>query len=343
MPKKKINKIIIWLLVPVLLLVATEIILQACFPLTVSKPVALSPHKTYKFINTDSRLDKNVIHTRNFYGLRGDEPDTSLIAIVAVGGAGTECRFINDGKDWPSRLSALINSGSRKVWLGNAGISGAGIDECYHLTTTTIAELHPEYLLVMSGMEDLEASEEKQEKHNKSIMQKLILPTVISRETKKIKNASLINTARLLILPGADTLYMSDAAILTRLNKEEKSLVNYKKNLEKLLDYCVKNKIKPILISQATLFGDETDPVSGSYLGNLKIDKDVNGKCYAILLKQYNKIKFEAASKYDCTFINLSARMPKDSRYFYDGLNYTNEGCIMVADIIYDEMNGIIK
>ncbi len=41
------------------------------------------------------------------------------------------------------------------------------------------------------------------------------------------------------------------------------------------------------------------------------------------------------ASANGVTLIDLAKSMPKDSRYFYDYLHFTNEGAVRVGDIIY--------
>lgn len=74
-----------------------------------------------------SKLDKEIIHTKNSSGMRGPEkPDNfdRYISIIAIGGSTTECFYLSDGKDWSSLLMKKLNSASNKFWLNNAGLDG---------------------------------------------------------------------------------------------------------------------------------------------------------------------------------------------------------------------------
>jgi hypothetical protein len=85
------------------------------------------------------------------------------------------------------------------------------------------------------------------------------------------------------------------------------------------------------------LFSDENDLYTNIYLGDLKTGQ-MNGKTRSYILKMYNKVTFDLANELNLSFINLNARLPKDSRFFYDGYHFTIDGADMCAEILHDEI-----
>jgi hypothetical protein len=85
------------------------------------------------------------------------------------------------------------------------------------------------------------------------------------------------------------------------------------------------------------LFTEDKDLFSNVNLGQIKTGT-LNGKTMALIVKQYNKVAFEVSKKTNTPFIPLSSRMPKDSRFYYNGFHFSNEGSEMAAYILYDEL-----
>ena len=51
---------------------------------------------------------------------------------------------------------------------------------------------------------------------------------------------------------------------------------------------------------------------------------------------------FDIAEKNNLKFINVSARLPKDATFFYDGYHFTNDGSEFVSEIIYNEVKDLL-
>ncbi len=349
---KVIGRIVRWTL---FLLIVTEIVLHfynPWLPIEIKKTSAPQPHYKYELTNVSvPGLDKEIHHEKNSMGFRGkDKSDTFSLRIFCMGNGTTECRYLSDGKDWPSIFGSKLKEIDPKVWINNAGFDGQNsLGNLKLLKKFIIRQPLPTHIILMAGLEDMGFNKvAKKEKDESDFITKawhfLELPKLIGIVLTE-KNSELTNeqdAPQYLDLSKAETLVMNDSQTLNRIAIEQPLITSYETRLQAFADLCKANKIKLILVSQAILFADEKDPVTNINLANIKTG-NINGKTKALLMRRYNKATFEIAQKNNLKFFNLSATLPKDSRYFYDGYNYTNEGSEMVAEKIFYALKDFVK
>lgn len=289
-------------------------------------------------------LDSHLLHTKNSLGFRGEElVDTSKLKIICMGGSTTECFYLNDGKDWPNRLGTKMKAIDPSIWLNNAGMDGQSTFGNLQMLKQYIVGLKPNYIILMCGLNDMSLKKpgkfDKYEgKWYQKIYNTLELPSTIVNLIRagNAKKAGL-NHQFFIDLSKAETLEMSDSQVMKRLEEEKKYIGAYKVRLREFAKICKDNNIHLILVAQSILFSNEKDLLTNVNLGKLKTG-DINGETRAYILKMYNKSTFDIAEELDIPFINLAARLPKDSRFFYDGYHFTNDGADIASDIIFDDI-----
>jgi hypothetical protein len=98
-----------------------------------------------------------------------------------------------------------------------------------------------------------------------------------------------------------------------------------------------------VLITQPSLVGTGTDPVSGISLGNIKVKDGENGKLWWTMLERYNEGTRSIAAKNKIPLIDLAVSMPKSSAYFYDIVHFTNEGAEKTAEMIFQSLSTTLQ
>lgn len=281
-------------------------------------------------------MDAKLTHSKNSIGFRGPNPSNQdSTRIFVIGGSTTECFYLSDNKDWPSVLGNKLKASFPGIWVNNAGISGHSLKDHVELLKKHLIKFKPEYLLIMSGIENIGPEIEPEGSGSHAFF---ILPGILEDIFKnKSHDKQQIELKYLRISNQTDTFEMNDSAIMKRLQKEQLQLGQYRSHLTELIDICKKHQITPVCIAQSILFSEETDPMTNVYLGNLNAG-GISGRGKSLLLKMYNKIAYDLCAENNTPFINLSARMPKDSRFYYDGFHFTNEGSEMAASMIYEEL-----
>jgi hypothetical protein len=124
----------------------------------------------------------------------------------------------------------------------------------------------------------------------------------------------------------------AQAAIIK--NHQDHYLGGYKKRLEKLIAICQEHNIIPVLVTQPVLYGNIVDPTTGVDLGHKFVAKDMNGATAWEVLELYNDVTRKVGRAHGVLVIDLARQMPKDSRYYFDLMHYTNAGADKVADLV---------
>ncbi len=347
---KLTSKIFRWTL---LILLAVEITLHFYNPFIRKNTVdtyLIAPNRKVGMRNiaASNNLVQDITVSTNNLGFRG-EPlnEQKTKRIFCIGGSTTECPYLGDGEDWPNQLSKSLKTKDSNIWLNNAGLQGLNSDAYVNLIKKHILPLKPSTLIIMCGLEDINAhNNDTKSSANENWLLRFYhfleipktIQSLISKPQVEDKNSVF---HKYLDLPKSEQMVMKDSQILYCIAKEQIALAHYQSNLQKVIDLCKEDHIQLILISQAILFGDEKDLVTNVDLGLVKTG-NINGKTEALILKQFNKVTYELSQKNDVPFINLSARLPKDSRFFYDGYHFSNEGSAIVSDIIFNEIKDLV-
>ena len=105
-----------------------------------------------------SKIDPEVIQTRNSLGFRGKDPPADFaehLTVVTVGGSTTECFYLSDDRTWPARLEVMLAKTVPRVWVNNAGLDGHSTHGHLHLLDQYITSLRPKVVLFLIGLNDI--------------------------------------------------------------------------------------------------------------------------------------------------------------------------------------------
>ena len=308
--------------------------------------------------NWIKKLDDTIYYSRNSIGLRGDELPADrgkYITIITVGGSTTECKFLSDKKTWPEQLKGKLKDHYSNIWLNNAGLDGHSTFGHLVLLKDYIIKMHPKYILFLVGTNDVELDraadlddQDIRGIHTHSVkyfFKSLInyselgsLLVSLYRNYLAYRKGLVHKERDPAQLPVGSTDSVSRAR---KIALQKNYLVNYSIRLRELAAISVHNGIRPVFITQPALYGNVFDSTTKIFMGNLKLD-DFDCATDWQVLEMYNdeirKLRPEGVA-----VIDLAAAMPKDSKYYYDFMHYTNVGAEKVASILADSMRLIIR
>ncbi|MBK8255267.1 MAG: SGNH/GDSL hydrolase family protein [Polyangiaceae bacterium] len=242
-------------------------------------------------------LPAEAVFSANSRGLRGPEMgvDGSEWRLLAIGGSTTECLYHDDKKMWPARVGELLQvDGGKKVWVGNAGRSGASSGDHVLQTKYLLKELPPVDLAVMLvGVNDVVVAlgapndykptpaDLPPEEHEKAIRK--AFHHVPGRLEDQWDHGSFLRQSAIFQLVrrirrqrertlDAHNLRQEDAGttlvrwrgyrqkasqILTELPDLKEALSTYRKNLETTVDLAAASKVQIVLLTQPTFWRDD--------------------------------------------------------------------------------------
>jgi hypothetical protein len=347
-----------------LALVICEIILRIYnpFPFFIKEGRLILPANQKKvFTNTwIKKLDRKIYYSRNSLGFRGPElPDSisKLISILTIGGSTTECRFLSDSCTWPFILYQSLKKENNAVWLNNAGIDGHSTFGNLLMLDEYALKLKPDYALFLLGINDVELDEpdqfdlmtEKKIATNsfKGFIKSLLNHTELGRTIFNFYHIQLAYRKGLIHreinMKDLIDVHLPAEIIDRRIANQAKYLRAYRQRVLEIIVKCEGAGIRPVLITQPSLFGDYTDPATNIPVGQKWIresERPDNCKLAGEVLELYNDVLRSFSSR--CTVIDLAREMPKNSIYYYDFIHYTNAGAKKVAEILYRRVEPLI-
>jgi lysophospholipase L1-like esterase len=301
------------------------------------------------------KLDKIVIHQRNSLGFRGPELPADFsrgLTLVTVGGSTTECFDLAEDKTWSYVLGVRLQRDFTHIWLNNAGLSGNSTFGHYILMQDYLVKLQPKVVIFLVGINDVGIRGERdfdERIHglNFRSLERFLASAAVHSElataalnlyrfyfpkSTMINNQNDPQETDYKKLPPFEVSAKAQAAIIK--DHQEHYLGPYKKRLEKLITICREHQIIPVFLTQPVLYGTSVDPSTGVNLGHKFVAKDMNGATAWEVLELYNDVTRQVGREQGVLVIDLAREMPKDSRYYFDLMHYTNAGADKVADII---------
>ncbi len=298
------------------------------------------------------KLDSVIVNTRNELGFRGPSKPADFnnrLSIIAVGGSTTECHFNNDNKTWPALLENKLVSSIQHVWINNAGLDGHSTFGHQVLLQDYLVKIKPKVVLFFTGVNDIESDRpsfhDQQNKRgafsdlkhyivNNSEVLSLLVNLARGWKAQKAHNTSGVN-----IDPRQlPVSHMTEAESAAKLKLQQQFLPGYRERVSELIDTCLKYQIKPVFITQPLLYGEGVDSVTQVDLACIQ-HKSMSGKCAWQVLELYNDELRKLGSEKNILVIDLAARMPKNSLYFYDEAHFTNAGTEKVAAIVNESLS----
>lgn len=308
-----------------------------------------------------NKLSETISVSTNSIGFRGPNPLKDFgdyLTIITIGGSTTHCSYNSDDRTWSSYLSKDLSEKFKNVWLNNAGLNGHTTFGHIILMEDYIIKIKPKIVLFLVGINDLgRASEEGCNKFslfnfdNTSIMTRVKvilykselvgLLVNISRKIKAVrKNLDYdINFD----LKKLEHMVLNEDEIQERLRGRDGDFESYRERLLRLTEICKKNNIEPIFITQPVLYGRGIDKSTGVNLETIKISSNSNGLLGLRLLELCNQNTVKIAKEKGLFFIDLSNEMPKDYKYYFDLIHFTDEGNEVIAKIISKHLTAYLR
>lgn len=322
--------------------------------------IVLQPNSKYTIRNDNFvKLDSLIVHTKNALGFRGPEKPADFdnwISIITIGGSTTECYYLSDGKDWSALLGdKLRQSVSNNIWVNNAGMDGHSTFGHTILLRDHIATIRPDYAVFLVGCNDVERNDLNEPdkinydtqpfgwknylRNNSAVVNLLTNLKRNYQARRKGLVHSPFDLATCEILDSVDNMKIQEMLAFHQRNYT----VSYEKRLTNLIALTKTSGIIPVLITQPALVGVGSDDMTNADLEKVVACNRLGGKAHWLILETYNDITRKVAREQEILLIDLAAKMPKSSRFFYDCEHFTNAGAEVVAQIVFEELNCNLK
>ncbi|MCH8485219.1 MAG: SGNH/GDSL hydrolase family protein [Candidatus Cyclonatronum sp.] len=343
-------------------LIIAEVLLRLWSPIEIrvrGNRIMLPYERIYEFQQVDiPRLDEQIRHTKNSLGFRGPEPDGKphdVARIIAVGGSTTEGFYLSDGKDWPAVMASALNAAGHEVWVNNAAMDGHSTIGHLILLEDHLLPLQPDFIILKAGLNDIGRSDSYERRVRSGLRFSSAAEFVRSASYYSEVVATGLHLYRIYLAGDAGVrhqfLDLKQQPVFEEIDREEAERAlawhayyftePYRNRLSRFVEMSLESGIMPVLVTQAILAGEGTDPLTGVDLAKIEYR---GGSGYQLwrVLQLYNETTREVARAYGIPLIDLAAKMGKSSEYFYDMFHFSNAGAAVAGTIIASGMTDIL-
>ncbi|MCP9764541.1 SGNH/GDSL hydrolase family protein [Lacihabitans soyangensis] len=352
MLKNIFSKLTYLLYVLIIVGIGLEIFLRFFSPVPVrlkGNNIVLPKNQQYNLPNEKfTKISKNAVHTKNSIGFRGEEWDLSSkrTKMLFVGGSTTECFYIDDKKHWPYLLSQKLGP---NFLVNNAGLNGHSTVGHISLLNGYLAQLKPDYAFFLIGINDLATTDNGGNSFDSKLVEKNMEYFVLQIE----EYSRLVNLLhsfyrsyqafKLGVKDNAEWHLESQKELKSLpqnemdeiLKKHKNAQEGYKKRILEIINICKSNNVKPVFLTQPLLFGEGIDPTTGLDLAKYQV-YIFSGLQYSQKLEPYNQTLRQVCTESQIQMIDLAKLLPKDSKYFFDDMHFSDAGCEKISEIIFE-------
>jgi hypothetical protein len=122
-------------------------------------------------------------------------------------------------------------------------------------------------------------------------------------------------------------------------------VTEFRKNLLMFIGICRARDITPVLMTQASRFKENPDPVIFNHFDHLIEKRNLNLDYYGLkeLHDLFNQTIREIGTDHDVFVIDLASQIPQEKEFIADAVHYNDTGSELAAEIISREVYNIIQ
>lgn len=310
----------------------------------------------------------------NAQGVRADPPrPEDDVRILTLGGSSTECLFLDQAEAWPEVVQTRLNEEQDRlrVWVGNVGKSGMNArDHATQVRHILEQQGEVDILVLLVGVNDLflrlqqdagfEPDFLEDPAHWDEQMRRgfALLPVALDVRFPPWKRLALWRLGsqikeRLLPSPRAQdaagsvyTQWRAHRRSATRLRTElpdlTAALAEYARNLGHILDVCFELGVRPLLVTQPTMWTTDLAPELDELLwfGGVGDFMEQEGCEYYTVgalaegMRRYNEVLLEVARGRGVDVLDVTELLPRDTRSFFDDCHFNEEGAARMGELV---------
>jgi lysophospholipase L1-like esterase len=339
----------------VLSLVFLEIVLRIYNPIieTVKgdKVVLRANYDDIRRYHTPGLAPEVRIH-QNSLGFRGPDPPADFadrLTIITIGGSTTHQVSQPDDLTWTALLGDAVADCFDRTWINNAGFEGHSSFAHLQLIRGYINKLHPKVAVLLIGINEILKSEagisEPNSYDREQVVSDLDFKWGIKGFLKGLSNRSEVVDLSLTLyrsfyawkfgqnngidwtsVTEGNTMPADAQAKLVAMKDKQPA---YASRLRAIIRLLRDGQTVPVLVTQPTVVGVGRDPTTGKDLARIN-----EGLYWYKALDTYNDTMRDVAESEHVHLIDLAHMMPKDTKYYWDMIHYTDAGSKEVAHLI---------
>lgn len=271
----------------------------------------------------------------NDLGFRGPNPEPGKPTLVTIGASETFGLYESEDREYPRLLEAELRKRlDDRVQVVNIAYPGLSIGSIQIRLDEILETLKPRVATIYPNLADYIAPPEKWRLSQRPSGGPLSHIRIYSRVRELLKQT----------LPEALQTYLRDrethqatAGIEVMERIPESSLERFRADLMRLIGKLRKHGVEPVLVTHATIFGDEVDPEErGQLVAWRKFYPQLAEDGFVDMERRLNGVLEEVAEAESLTLVDADSVLSGRHEYFADFVHFTDAGSALMAATVAD-------
>jgi hypothetical protein len=280
------------------------------------------------------------------------DPD---VKIVFLGGSTTECLLNDEKSRFPCVVGELLEQRTgRKVNSYNGGRGGNNSLHSLDVLLNKVVPMHPDFVVLMHNINDLVLlilersywNENPKRSPLMTVEDRSGLRDVLLEELRGwVPN--LVAETELLVLRRARVRGVGDEFSQYRGKKAlvdpERLLDEFRMNLETFVALCRIRRMTPVLMTQASMITKTPDDHTKRLARKFTESYGVSYEGFKAVFDSFNQTIRDFATRHQVLLVDLDREIPKDRKYIYDLIHFSDEGSELTATVIAQALLKVIE
>jgi hypothetical protein len=277
----------------------------------------------------------------NSYGFRGPDPQPGRIHVMCIGSSETFGLYEQPDGEWPRQLERILNRRVKdpKFNVINAAYPGMSLSTTLKRLPSWISQVQPRVIIVYPSLAAYISLPPSSAKPAREPKRPFFEPRITSRIETLLKN-NLPQQLQDQIRSIQTERAAASMKVMQRLPDE--NIRRFRDDLHQVVSLAKGNSIQVVLVTHATLFGDEVRPEFRSILRSWR-------KFYPMLAedgfldmeRRLNDVLRDEAQREGVVLADAAREMPTGHKAFVEFVHFTDEGAEALARLVADKMNGL--
>ena len=281
-----------------------------------------------------------------------EDPDFS---VIFLGASTTECLFNEENRRFPYLVGELLEKKTgRKLNSYNGGKGGNTSLHSINILLNKVIPMQPDIVVMKHNMNDLVTLLLEKTYWNNNPKRSAIitlknefrLKDYIQSKLEKLMPNLLYEIGKLSSgrskIRGVRDEFRHLRGKNIRVN-EDYLIKEFKLNLKTFVEICRIRNITPVLLTQANTLKASPDEFVKEMMATFEKDYGVGYHKFKRLYDLFNQAIREVAERNNVAIIDLDKMIPKERKYIFDLIHYTDLGSEYAAAIISQALLDIIK
>jgi lysophospholipase L1-like esterase len=274
----------------------------------------------------------------NAAGFRGPELRGGRSRILCIGSSETFGLYEQEGGEWPRQLEQILNRrpGAPPVEVINAAYPGLSLATTLKRLPQWLTQFRPQVVIVYPSLTNYISLPDNPNRSETAPRRRFFEPRIVSRIQGLLKS-TLPQSVQDRIRRYQTDRAARDMVVMPTI--PEANVARFQEELDQIVSLVETSGARMVLVTHATLFGDEVRPEDQPMLRAWRIFYPTLAETgFLDMERRLNHVMRSVAETRRVVFVDAARELPPGHESFVEFVHFTDKGAVTLARLVADQL-----